>query len=113
MVGLYRVDVGALRAPLQRGRRYDEDVLSCIDQEAGIDELAGEEQTVLIVKVRLEFYGARGRIDLVVGGQRAPRGKFLRLLAVVRIDLLALPLVRLVRTGGRLSSGMGKMTVMG
>lgn len=53
-------------AHLQSGGRDDYRVLLGVHQQAGVNELVGEQGVVQIAEARLQLDGPGGRIDLVV-----------------------------------------------
>ena len=73
-----------------------------------IDELVGKEDRVLVVEDSLEFVGAGGGVDLVVGGEEIAAGKQLRVAAIVGVDRDALVRCETLSTCGNWFSGSVK-----
>jgi len=95
-VGLHHVDEGPLGAALDGGRGHHRGATLGVQEQAGVDELVGEQLSVGVREQRLEPHGAGARIDLVVDRQQGPRGEPPLLLAVVGLDRQAFPGLQLV-----------------
>ncbi len=113
LVGLHHVDEGPLRPSLDGGGRHDRGPALDVQQQARIDELIGEQFIVVVREDRLQPHRAGVRIDLVVHGQQRSCGQFLLLLPIEGLDRQLFPGFELVQHGGRLSSAMVKITVIG
>ena len=73
-------------AHLQSGGRDDYRVLLGVHQQAGVNELVGEQGVVQIAEARLQLDGPGGRIDLVVEAQQLPDADFLLIGTVPGFD---------------------------
>ncbi len=72
-------------AHLQRGGRDHHRVLLGVHQQAGVNELIGEQRVVQIAKARLQLDGPGGGIDLVVEAQQLADADFLLIGAIPRL----------------------------
>lgn len=73
-------------AHLQRGGRDHHRVLLGVHQQAGVNELIGEQRVVQIAKARLQLDGPGGRIDLVIEAQQLADADFLLIGAISGFD---------------------------
>src|SRR5580704_8067144 len=85
-----------LRAIVLNGRRVDEgDVFERVDQEAGVDELVGEESAAFVIEDGAHFDGAGGGVDEVISGGELALGDHLALGAIIGLHFERLSLVEL------------------
>src|SRR5580658_10225602 len=75
IVRLDYVDEGALRVSLNRGGGHQGDIMLRIHQQSCVHELHGKQAEVLIWKNRLQFYRARGLVNLIIQGQKRAGGQ--------------------------------------
>ena len=63
-----------------------------VHQQAGVDELIGEQRTIAVGKNGLQFQSAGGGIDLIVQSQQRATGEFSALVAIERVHAQRCPL---------------------
>ena len=100
-------------AHLQRGGRDHHRVLLGVHQQAGVNELIGEQRVVQIAKARLQLDGPGGRIDLVIEAQQLADADFLLIGAIPASTLSVLPAFCACTTVAMLLSGRVKTTSIG
>src|SRR5208282_6648221 len=105
LVTLNRVDEGALGVALNRLRRNQSRILLRVDEEFDIDELAGEESVVRVVKDGFEFQGPGGWVNDVIESQQRAGCEFCAGFAVKRVDRQFLSLEQLLLNLGEMIFG--------
>ena len=83
---LNHVDEGCLAVVLDRGGGNQRGAVMGINEKADIDEFIGEERSVLVVERGAGFYGAGGRVDLIVEGEQQACGEVFESGAVKGVD---------------------------
>ena len=107
-VGVDQIDEGTLGALLDGRRRDDDDILSDLRQQAGIDELVGEQLIILVFKQGLKPHGPGVGIDLIVDGQKMSHGQLFALITVKGHNLRPPAGLELAEHLGNVVLGQGK-----
>ncbi len=81
-VGFDQIDESTLGALLDGRRRNDDNILSNLRQQTGINELIGKQLIVLVFKQGFKPHGPGVGIDLIVDGHKMSHGQLFVLIAV-------------------------------
>ena len=74
-----------MQAALDGSRRDHQRVGPVFQHQVNVDELVGKQDRILVVEDSLQFVGAGGGVDLVVGGEQVAGGQLLHVAAVVGV----------------------------
>ncbi len=81
------INVGALRAALDRGYRNEREIFARVHEQMDVDKLIRKERVVLIIEDGFEFVRSGGGIDLIVDGEKLAGSDFKRIVTIESIDV--------------------------
>src|SRR5262249_49737385 len=104
VVGAHGVDIRSLRAALNGRSGNNSQVMLGVDQQMHVHKLIGKKRVVRIVETGFQLVGAGCGIDLIIDGEQLSRGNFLRVVAIISVDIE-------LDAGAELGAHLGKLVL--